>query len=353
MQRLLHVFLVLIIVQFGGQASAQNYRTVDDPVSTREVSLTCTRLYTLHGPIGSHPELIGFAPVPPTVKGQRQASLKVEVVGAASYESSVVKELSPQHRLFSKLVIHPNPSGVPITVRWIYSCKLTAQKAVPYRSRLTSSEIVQPHVTNPNPTLIDLNDSELKSFSERCGLIRKPNESPVDFEWRNLVTLPRKLIYLHTDGQNLKASYLTRLPLPIPTDCDGYALLSVAVSTTNNIASDIRMGRWVIPDTNETGPHVQYQFYDPYIRDYWIVDPTCSRDQPEANLPNFFGNWQPNFLTTMLGTDALVNTGHGDNQIIPWGCPAVWIYDCYYGFGETEKWTAYSRAASDAKADNH
>ena len=351
MKKLVLLAVILVFGQCHERANAQNYRIVDDLSSVRDSTLVCTRVYTLNGPIGKHPELIGFAPIPPSITGQKDATLKVEVIGAAQFETTVVKELSAQHRLFNKLVIHPDQAGSPITVRWIYNAKLTSRKAVPSKSRLTSSEIVQPYVTNPNPALIDITSNELKAFAERCGLIRSPHEAPAEFEWRSLRTLPRQLTYVHKDDQNLKASYLTKLPSPIPTDCGGYALLSVAISTVNNISSDVRMGRWVIPKTNETGPHVQYQFYDPYTKDYWIVDPTCSRDQPESALPNFFGNWQNNFLTTMLGTDALVDTVRFGVQSIPWGSPAVWISDCYYGFGDTEKWTASSSPVPEPKSN--
>jgi hypothetical protein len=346
------MFVAFILVHFCGVGQAQNFRVVDDPKSIQEVTLTCTRIYESTGPIGKYPELVGYAPVPPVCAGQKDVSLRVEVDGAASYKSTEVNELSPWHRLFNKVVIHPDQARSKITIKWIYKVKLTAQKLVRSVSRLSSTETDQPVISNPNPLLIDLEPGALKAFAEQRGLVRGRNESPVDFEWRSLQSLPHQLTYQHANNQSYKLSVLSKMSSPIPTDCGGFALLSVAVATANNISSRVRIGHLVTNDSNNTGSHMEYEFYDPYSKGYWIVEPTGSRNASLADLPNFFGIWPNNFITVMIGSDALVDTVHFGNQLIPWGAPSVWIFDCNYSFGQSEEWTDIFVPVPDEKSNS-
>jgi hypothetical protein len=281
-------------------------------------------------------------PDPPNTDNQRLLSASLTADGTPASGASI-RELSPYQRAVLMINFDANDqTRHSIATFGHYSIALAPRQLVPGAGPELGSPLAagdrQLYLSSSG--LLDYRSSSFQHWLQSEELLRRANESDMDFAWRVFSKIRALYVYNYDSAQDRHASQLCSTNR---TDCGGLSIMFASTLRNSGIPARTLFGRHTTSDkapgdvrTTYGAAHVISEFYQPEVG--WIpVEMSGAVSRKDADPLRFFGRDPGNLVTLHYDTDLQVDTILFGQSLVEYlQCPTFWVR----GHGTTDNWSA-------------
>jgi transglutaminase-like putative cysteine protease len=245
---------------------------------------------------------------------------QTKVKSTMNYPADEVEDLSPEKRplLRARVKVKDKDLESKISIVATYEAELFSRKLVPVPAGAKPPKVAP--LTEAERALylqstgkIDFDCESFKAFLRDYDLVRKKDESDLEYGKRLFLFVGRKFGYEYTAKMDRAATAVCRLGR---SDCGGLSILMVSALRGHGIPARLRIGRWAssskegekIGDVGWTQTHSWLEFYCEGIG--WVpADPSglVVVDRSPGGL-EYFGYDRGNFVTLHVDHDMVLDT---------------------------------------------
>jgi hypothetical protein len=271
-----------------------------------------------------------LAPRLPELPGQ------TNVKSSLNFPSDNIEDLSPLKRpwMSARVKVKGKDMESSITIRTTYEADLLSRTLVPVPEG-TKLPVVKP-LTDSERKLwlrtsatLDFDKPDFKDWLKQNELIRKKDESDLEYGKRVYLFVTRKYDYYYRDNMNRAATAVCKVG---KSDCGGLSILVVSALRSQGVPARLLAGRWAksakhgqrVGDVPDLQWHVIAEFFCDGIG--WVPFDAASGLDRNLDPLECFGRDRGNFIALHVDTDVTFETAFAGkrSEVFLQSCTFSW-----------------------------